>query len=500
MQVSKIFGPPGTGKTTTLLNIVDSLMQRGIQPNQIAFVSFTKKAAAEAVSRAAVKFDMDEKDFPYFRTLHSLSYQETRIRRHEVMSKANYRELADLLGVEFTGYYPIEEGLPTGNKEGDQLLFLDGLHRATGKDLEQILYETDAEFTIHQLRHFCKTLREYKNDSELLDYADMLTKFVNRGEPIHAKVAIIDEAQDLSATQWKVARTAFRNCEEVYIAGDDDQCIYQWSGADISHFLSIKGSDSVLGRSYRLPQRIYDVCVNISERINHRHDKQWQPRDEEGEVNPVYSADDVDLKSGTWYLLARNNYLLEDLTRVARDQGVAYTTKKASSIDDKHLEAIRAWTALNKNKFISVDTALVLYDYMRVGVGFKRGAKMRLRSLASEQMLNLETLRSDYGLLAKGIWHDVLTGIGIEQREYYLSILRNGEKLTDKPRVHISTIHGVKGGEAENVLLLPDMAGRTFAEMEKDADGEHRVFYVGASRASKRLYIAEPQSSYFYRI
>ena len=38
-----ILGPPGTGKTTTLLNLVDEFIQDGIRPKQIGYFSFTKK-------------------------------------------------------------------------------------------------------------------------------------------------------------------------------------------------------------------------------------------------------------------------------------------------------------------------------------------------------------------------------------------------------------------------------------------------------------------------
>ena len=54
-----ILGPPGTGKTTTLLNLVDQFIQDGIRPKQIGYFSFTKKAATEAATRAADKFGLD---------------------------------------------------------------------------------------------------------------------------------------------------------------------------------------------------------------------------------------------------------------------------------------------------------------------------------------------------------------------------------------------------------------------------------------------------------
>ena len=70
----RIFGPPGTGKTTALLNMVDKALESGVQPQEIAFLAFTKKAATEAKERAAERFHLDLKnDLVYFRTLHSLA-------------------------------------------------------------------------------------------------------------------------------------------------------------------------------------------------------------------------------------------------------------------------------------------------------------------------------------------------------------------------------------------------------------------------------------------
>jgi superfamily I DNA/RNA helicase len=89
-------------------------------------------------------------------------------------------------------------------------------------------------------------------------------------------------------------------------------------------------------------------------------------------------------------------------------------------------------------------------------------------------------------------------GIPLEKREYYISLLRNNVKITAEPNVFINTIHGVKGGEADHVIIVSDMSKRTFMEMQKDPESEHRVSYVALTRAKKRITIVMPNSRYAY--
>ena len=75
MTETTIFGPPGTGKTTRLIKIVEGHLLQKKDPKKIGFMSFSREAAEEARTRAVASLEIDYKDMLFFRTLHSLADQ-----------------------------------------------------------------------------------------------------------------------------------------------------------------------------------------------------------------------------------------------------------------------------------------------------------------------------------------------------------------------------------------------------------------------------------------
>ncbi len=87
-----VLGPPGTGKTHTLLNKVDDYLKE-TDPDKVGYFAFTRKAANEAKDRAMNKFNLSEDDLPYFRTLHTLAFKRLGINKENVMQRRHYEDL-----------------------------------------------------------------------------------------------------------------------------------------------------------------------------------------------------------------------------------------------------------------------------------------------------------------------------------------------------------------------------------------------------------------------
>ena len=502
-DVELILGSPGCGKTTKLLNIVDSALQAGILPDEIAFSSFTRKAANEAATRACNKFGFERKELPYFRTLHSTAFRSLGLNKHDIIT--DYSEIADTVGIPLSISPDATTFLPSGTGRYQEIPFLEALARNRLCSLQDQWHDWQAEnpnefIDWHIIELYARTLKSYKQDMGLYDYTDILQRFITEGCVLPVKLLIIDEAQDLSKLQWEMIACAGRAASKVIIAGDDDQSIFEWAGADINTFLNLEGKKEVLQYSHRLPRSVFNVAHNVASRIRNRYAKIWYPRNEEGEVLQVNALDQVDIIPGERYMfLARNHYFLNEAIEYIRTAGYFYAlNNNPHSVKTEYLTAIQYWERLRKNERLPVEQVQLIYDYIRPNHGITPAAKKSLARLPDNTQLSINELLDKHGLRCSSLWHNSLTGIPLEEREYILLCLRNGEKITEAPRIYIGTVHSVKGGEAENVIFIPDLSRLSWKSYQHNEDAENRVLYVALTRSIKRLITVFPQTSRHY--
>lgn len=490
-HISKIFGPPGSGKTTYLLNIVEKELLDGVSPAMIGYFSFTRKASHEARDRALEKFPQlkEATDFPWFRTLHSLAFRCLNINTNEVMKAENYKEFGQEAGIDLN----IEHGEEDFMVKADNPILSEiNIARIKGQDLKTYYNQSNIDIEWYHFEYVERAYRHYKESRGLIDFTDMLERLVYEPAKLPAlEAVIIDEAQDLSRLQWNLVEILASKAKRVYIAGDDDQAVFTWAGADVDAFLNFEGNVTVLEQSWRVPSKVHEVAEEIVHRIKNRQAKEWKPRNFEGAVQTYQRFEDVDLSEGEWLVLAPTNYLLNEVHAHLRSMGIIYERHGQRSIPENILDAVIAWETLRKG--LPVDTLYIQNIYKYLGPdAVKRGFR-KLPGIEPDTLYTMTDLEEKFGLQSSAIWHEALTKIAEDKRDYIIAALRRGKKLRGAVPVKLSTIHGAKGGEADHVMLLTDLSSKFAKEYSTNSDAVHRLFYVGVTRAKKSLHIIMPK-------
>lgn len=463
METNIICGSPGCGKTTYLLNVVEKELKTH-DPNEIAFVSFTRQGAYEGRDRAIEKFNYTINDFLYFRTLHSIAFKELGMKPAEMISKKHFDILNKTLDMNIKGYYDYNL-----SENDDIYLFYINLYLNNKKRADQIVNNINTQKLIWVEKNY----RELKKYYNVKDFTDLIIEFVRLGKSLPVKIAIIDEAQDLTSLQWEMVRIAFRDCEKMYIAGDDDQAIYEWSGANVEYFINLKGNIKILETSYRLPERILEFSKSISSKIQKRITKDFKPTKEKGQVNIINDINELEINSDESYLfLSRNNFYLNMFKEFLMKKVVVFKYQNKSFIILEHVTAINTYVRMKKNQKFSNQDKLIVKKYLRPHISF-------------DDIKNIK-------------WFDALK-IPNEKIMYYRDLLRKKLDIT-KCNIDVRSIHSVKGMEVDNVILLLNVSKSVFRNIQENPDSEHRVFYVGATRARKRLYVLLPDQKYYYDI
>lgn len=333
-KITKIYGPPGTGKTTKLIELTRDAISSGVEPEMIGFFSFTNKATEEAKSRMVKAFpQLDiEADFPYFQTIHSLANKAL---------QTKVTVISDRQAKEFDSSVQIERPFMKEGDETSQVVrikhpVLDAATTARSLKMPLNTYlenlppsqcwpinkwlglpfkrtrEPISTRGIQLCINYNDKYEAYKKGLDVIDFADMLDRAViNKMSLPSLKLLLIDEAQDLSPSQWDIVKILISNAIKVVIAGDDDQAICESFGASAKHFLETEGREIVLEKSRRIPVGVHLHLSNLIPKLQHkspsRKEKTWHPKDDahHGEVFKFESVENF------------LNYLLSELEKSA---------------------------------------------------------------------------------------------------------------------------------------------------------------------------------------
>lgn len=289
-----ILAGAGSGKTSTMTRrIAYMIREQGISPYQILAVTFTNKAAREMRDR--VESLVGTGLNMWITTFHSACLRILRMN-------------ADRLGYtkDFTIYDPVDQkavikaavktenaddkiftpnyvlGIISGAKEHgiDSREFAENAdgykEKITAKlyrDYEETLKKNNA-MDFDDL--IWRTVQLFEKDAEVLDYYREKFRYI-----------MVDEYQDTNYMQYRIIRLLAEKHRNICVVGDDDQCIYQWRGADIRNILSFEkdfpGTEVVkLEQNYRSCGNILKAAHSVIRHNRGRKDKQLWTEAEDG--------------------------------------------------------------------------------------------------------------------------------------------------------------------------------------------------------------------------
>tara|TARA_R110000868_G_scaffold33755_5_gene122230 strand:- start:1189 stop:2637 length:1449 start_codon:yes stop_codon:yes gene_type:complete len=474
MSKHVIYGPPGTGKSTEVIRRLKEYLDNGVPHDRIGLCSFTKTSAEVLSRRSGLKNRA-------VGTIHSLAFRQSGIIREQVMDANRLRDFADSIALDLAEVTPDEK---EELQDGDYYITLYSKVKALNhNDYESVYEDSEQPGSLEDFLYFVKKYEAFKSDNGYVDYNDMLTLALT-ADPLELDVLFIDEAQDLSPLQWALIDYWIPTIEHVHVSGDDDQSIYDWGGADPfgmtvfeEKYNAIK---TVLSQSFRVPSDVHNKALSILQNIGDRVDKPYKPRDAKGSIHYHESADMIGdfTKGESVLILYRNHVLREEMEAHLIDSFIPYVVDNGAPgyLDGWYRRLIKLYA-----KYIDKGS----------DDSFSRTDSMQFRS-ALHPMCRVNVKEGDYSKLQGMHWSDALD-MPVEPREYLLAIEKEYGTLDIEPDIHLSSIHGAKGREADRVILINALTLRTSDTLDEsdDLDSEARVFYVAVTRTKNRLDIID---------
>ncbi len=570
-EVIRLFGGPGSGKTTALLDRVEELLEteEDVEFRDVLVVSYTRAAAAEIRERLAERLDTTPRSLRgNVCTMHAKAYDLLNLSRGDVVSESDKKEFCEDFGLEFEDEYEgsrrrSARSTTLGNKVIATSQWLQRTHRDVGDwydvpfqwNEEEVRLPPEIDDRAQVGNKYTPTWpsdddrldipeairgwRAWKGNNELVGFADMLERVKQRSLLPSVDYLIIDEFQDITTLQYEVYEEWRPHMKRVLIAGDDDQVVYAWQGADPDLLLDeAVDEDIILPNSYRLPSRILNVVNQEVRHIEKRQEKDLQPRKEGGSVETIQNRSMLDLTrevrrtvdetDETVMLLFRARYQMFQFIDEFITEGIPFQCLTDQRMwTDRLTQYVDAVELLSEDEPIDGLQARRLAD-MLADSAFGTGERDDLFDAIDEKQeaeeiddlvdltIEPEMIR-DYAPFVPepASAADMLRKVTSFQERSVRAYFASPYRGMDRDRVRLGTIHSAKGREADHVFVATDLTEKVVEQMaatvEQEGqeipgdreftkqtspvptltDNERRVFYVGMSRARERLVLLE---------
>ncbi|EES92069.1 DNA helicase PcrA [Clostridium botulinum] len=332
----------GSGKTRVLTyRIAHMIEDLGIPQYNILAITFTNKAAGEMKDRIK-KLVSNSIDSMWVSTFHSCC---VRILRREIdklgYSKnfaiydssdqknlvkqcmkelnindkdINEKEIISKIGKQKDNLITAEEYKKSNEKDFRKnkiadvyLLYQKKLKNSNALDFDDLIF---------------KTVELFKKNPDILEFYQNKFKYI-----------MVDEYQDTNKTQYQLVKMLASAHRNIFVVGDDDQCIYQWRGADIKNILDFEGDYPEakvikLEENYRSKANILNAANTVIKHNSQRKNKVLRTQNSDGEKIKIYRAySDIDEGIFTANEIKR---LIEKENRSFKDFAILYRTNAQS--------------------------------------------------------------------------------------------------------------------------------------------------------------------------
>ena len=523
----RVVGPPGTGKTTYLTRQCQVAAEK-YGGGGIVVASLTKTAAKEVVSRATGVPPQN------IGTLHAHSFRRMERKKQICESAGGIQDwnerasgswrLTNASNANPEHDAPMEaRGYDSG---GDELLAEMGVLRQRMRD---------RRLWPQRVVEFADAWDEFKEDTGRIDFTDMIEVALEEID-MDAAVLMLDEAQDMSRLEMELARKWGAQCQQIVVVGDPDQNLYQWRGSDPDAFFAgDAASQRVLEQSYRVPGAVHSAAVGWIRQIEGRVDAAYRPREAVGAVvhHPGTHHRDAEAVAdlvaelrarGSVMVLGSCGYMVNPLVAVLRRRAIPFW--------NPYRPTQGAWNPLNgarrllaflrpqdgvwgdEARLWTWDDVYAWVEPMVAQGNLRRGMKALIQRRAAGGRFDdqedklimrvaevLECFEDECmeAIYSQDIdwWHAALKHDDHKRQQFVVDVAKRhgGRTLREKPDVIVGTIHSVKGGEADHVILMPDLSQTAYAEgwltKGEGRDAVVRQFYVGMTRARHELHLLD---------
>ena len=503
----RVYGGPGCGKTTYLSRQIRNAVSRHGQAVMVC--SFSNAAANELVTR----------DLPlppkHVGTLHSFCRQAIGGNREIAETVSVLDEWNEQHGSSGRWHVPKSSFGATGPAPETTIWTRYGSLR------NRMVSRENWPTTV---RHFADKWEAWKSENELLDFTDLIEVVHIEKIPCPFPIAVLfaDEAQDYSALEMSVVRAWGGNAEYFVLAGDDQQALYSFRGASAEVLLTPElptEQVTILDQSYRLPSVILDYATAYGNTMSRFQPKNIKPIEDGGSVEHlahrlrdprlIRVILDEATAGNTVMVLASCSYLLKPV--------LAGLRKAAAVFHNPYRPTYSPWNPcrggverlqvfLKAREAMKWRDVILWFEHLDSRLcGMAKKAKDLVRATAKEDGSDVVTAE-DFKMLAgfdlpppdPRWFFDHLLRSKLAFYTYAREVVRvHGiEGFERDPRIIVGTYHSVKGGEADVVLMSSDVSRVGAEEFAQDADPARRMFYVGMTRAKKKLVILEGERSH----